>query len=147
MVRHKDTRMTNTTNRLRPGKAYEHTIFGLLTVEGFDVYHPIVDDQAIDGIIRVRGEGAELPRYFELQVKGSKTWGGIRCKVQKLTKQGVLILYCAAEREILWFLYEELATLFPARNPDWGDIFLNKENVAKYKLEGRDKPAELLKRL
>lgn len=139
--------MTNITNRLRPGKSYEHTIFGLLTLEGFDVYHPIVDDQAIDGIIRVRGENAELPRYFELQVKGAKTWSGIRCKVKKLTRQGVLILYCAAEREILWFLYEELAALFPTRNPEWGDIFLNKENVAKYKAEGRDKPAELLKRL
>ena len=139
--------MTNITNRLRPGKSYEHTIFGLLTLEGFDVYHPIVDDQAIDGIIRVRGKGGELPRYFELQVKGSQTWSGIRCKVQKLTKQGVLILYCAAERESLWFLYEELAALFPARDPEWGDICLNKTHVAKYKSEGRDKPAELLKRI
>lgn len=139
--------MANITNRLRPGKSYEHTIFGLLTLEGFDVYHPIVDDQAIDGIIRVRGEGSASPRYFELQVKGSQTWGGIRCKVQKLTKQGVLILYCAAEREILWFLYEELAAFFPTRNPEWGDIFLNKQNVANFKAERRDKLTELLKRL
>src|SRR5689334_20293716 len=82
-------------NRLRPGKAYEHTILGLLTLEGFDVYQPVVDDQGIDGIIRVRGEGSRSARYFELQVEGSKTWGGIRCKVERLTKQGVLILYCA----------------------------------------------------
>lgn len=139
--------MADVTNRLRPGKSYEHTIFGLLTLEGFDVYHPIVDDQAIDGIVRVRGSGRGLPRYYELQVKGAKTWSGIRCKVNKLTKGGVLILYCATEREILWFLYEELSVLFPARNPDWGDIFLSKEDVARFKSEGRDQPAKLLKRL
>lgn len=139
--------MATTTNRLRPGKSYEHTIFGLLTLEGFDVYHPIVDDQAIDGIIRVRGEGSASPRYYEMQVKGSHTWGGIRCKAGKLKGQGILILYCAAERGILWFLYDELAAFFPRRNPEWGDVFLNKQNVARFKAEGRDKLAELRKHL
>lgn len=134
-------------NRMRNGKAYEHTIIGLLTLEGFDVYQPIVDDQGIDGIIRIRGNEGASPKYYELQVKGSKTWDKIRCKVERLTKQGVLILYCAEDREVLWFLYEELAPLFPLVSQDWGDIFLKPEQVKKFKEEGRSSPAALLKRL
>ena len=134
-------------NRLRSGKAYEHMILGMLTLEHFDVYQPVVDDHGIDGVIRVRGRYGEPARYYELQVKGSQTWNGIRCKVQRMTKQGVLILYCAVKRELLWFRYEELAQYFPAANPDWGDVFLNQESVATFKSQGRDKLDVLLKRL
>ena len=134
-------------NRLRSGKAYEHTILGMLTLESFDVYQPVVDDQGIDGVIRVRGAGSKPARYYELQIKGSQSWGGIRCKVQRLTKQGVLILYRAAKRELLWFLYEELSRHFPAANADWGDVFLNAKNVSTFKSQGRDKLDKLLKRL
>ena len=115
--------------RLRSGKAYEHSVLGILTLEGFDVYQPVVDDQGIDGLIRVKGKEGEPPKCYELQVKGSRTWNGIRCKVRHMTMQGVLILYCAGKREHLWFLYEELAQLFPAVNRDWGDIFLNQGSV------------------
>ena len=134
-------------SRLRSGKAYEHTILGILTLEHFDVYQPVVDDQGIDGLIRVRGKDGKSARYYELQVKGSKTWSGIRCKVQRLTKEGVLILYCADKRELLWFRYEELAQLFPAANPAWGDIFLKEDAVSRYKGQGRDKLDLLLKQL
>lgn len=134
-------------SRLRSGKAYEHMILGMLTLERFDVYQPVVDDQGIDGVIRVRGNSGEAARYYELQVKGSQTWNGIRCKVQRMTEQGVLILYCAGSRELLWFLYEELAQSFPATNPVWGDIFLNQESVASFKSQGRDKLDELRERL
>jgi hypothetical protein len=134
-------------SRFRYGKAYEHTVLGLLTLEGFDVYQPLVDDQAIDGIIRVPGSKAQLPHYYELQIKGSRSWDKIRCKVKPLTKGGVLILYCADEREILWFLYEELAALFPPVNPEWGDIFLKPRLVSKFKSEGRGKLSELMKKL
>jgi hypothetical protein len=132
---------------MRNGKAYEHTIIGLLTLEEFDVYQPVVDDQGIDGIIRFRGEEGISPKYYELQVKGSKTWDKIRCKVERLTKQGVLILYCAEERQILWFLYEELAKFFPKVDPQWGDIFLKPDNVKQFKAEKRDDLAELRRRL
>src|SRR5258708_4906598 len=99
---------------MRYGKGYEHTVFGLLTLEGFDVYQPVVDDQGIDGIIRIVGNKSAPPKYYELHVKGSKEWAKIRCKVARLTKRkGVLILYCAEKREILWFLYNELAKRFP----------------------------------
>jgi hypothetical protein len=134
-------------NRLRLGKAYEHTILGLLTLEGFDANQPIVDDQGIDGVIRVRSRNGGPAKYYELQVKGGQTWNGIRCKVGRMTKQGVLILYCARERELLWFLYEELAALFPLMNPTWGDIFLNQQSVSAFKAQGRDKLDTLLERL
>ena len=135
-------------NRMRNGKGYEHTIIGLLILEGFDVYQPVVDDQGIDGIIRILGKEGTPPKYYELQVKGSKTWDKIRCKVEPLTKhEGVLILYCAESREILWFLDNELAELFPPVSQEWGDIFLKSESVDKFKEEGRGSPSELLKRL
>jgi hypothetical protein len=133
--------------RLRPGKAYGYTILGMLTLEHFDVYQPVVDDQGIDGVIRVRDRDAGPARYYELQIKGSKTWGGIRCKVKRLTKRGVLICYCAAERKLLWFLYEELPKYFPAKNENWGDVFLKSDSVSEFKLHGRDRLDELLKRL
>jgi hypothetical protein len=40
-------------DRMRNGKGYEQTVVGLLTLENFDVYMPVVDDQGIDAIIRV----------------------------------------------------------------------------------------------
>jgi hypothetical protein len=135
------------SSRLRLGKAYEHTIFGMLTLEGFDIYHPIVDDRAIDGVIRVAGDNGRPARYYDLQVKGSKTWNGIRCKVQRLVKNGILILYCANSRELYWFLYEELTEYFPAKNPQWGDVFLRKKHNQQFKMQGRDKLSNLLKKL
>jgi len=133
--------------RFRQGKAYEHTVVGLLTLEGFDVYYPVVDDQGIDGVIRVPSNVDGLPHYFELQIKGSHSWDKIRCKTGRLKRAGILVLYCAKERAILWFLYEELADLFPHASPEWGDIFLKPKQVEQFKLEGRGNLAELRKRI
>jgi hypothetical protein len=66
----------------------------------------------IDGAIRVPLADGTHVRYFELQVKGSMSWNGIRCKVGKLNRQGVLILYCAGKRELLWILYEDSRSSF-----------------------------------
>jgi hypothetical protein len=134
-------------NRMRSGKAYEHTVLGMLTLAGFDAYQPVVDDQGIDGVIRIRGNETEPPRYYEFQVKGANAWSGIRCKVDRMVRQGILILYCAAERDLLWFLYEEIGQIFPPINPKWGDVFLDQARVASFKAEGRDKLSELLRRL
>jgi hypothetical protein len=57
-------------HKMRCGKGYELTVMGLLTLADFDVYAPLVDDQGIDGIIRVRD--GQASRYYDLQVKGSK---------------------------------------------------------------------------
>lgn len=74
-------------HKMRCGKGYELTVLGLLTLADFDVYAPLVDDQGIDGIIRVRGKRSA--RYFDLQIKGGKSWNAIRCKVSALPVNGV----------------------------------------------------------
>jgi hypothetical protein len=65
-------------NRLRSGKAYEHTIIGMLTLENFDVYQPVVDDQAIDGIIRVRAPDQSNTTSFSSRVSTRGTASDVR---------------------------------------------------------------------
>ena len=132
-------------HKMRCGKGYELTVMGLLTLADFDVYAPLVDDQGIDGIVRVSNEIGS--RYFDLQVKGSKNWGGIRCKVSGLPRDGLLILFCDGSKDVLWFFQQECVTLFPPQNPQWGDIFLTAEQVRKFKAEGRSDLSRLRERL
>jgi hypothetical protein len=131
--------------KMRCGKGYELAVLGLLTLADFDVYAPLVDDQGIDGIIRVKGK--RECRYFDLQIKGSKSWGAIRCVVGALPVNGVLILFCDGCKEVLWFLRDEAVKLFPPQNPKWGDIFLKAEAVRGFKDEGRDDLTRLHARL
>jgi hypothetical protein len=135
------------TTRMRTGKAYENIVLGMLTFNKLDVYQPLVDDQGIDGLIRILDDKGKRHRYYELQIKGAKTWNNIRCKVAKMSKNGVLILYSAGQREILWFLYEELSRYFPTLNPKWGDIYLTRENVQKFIAEGRSDIGNLFNKL
>lgn len=132
--------------KMRNGKGYEQTVFGLLTLEDFDVYAPVVDDQGIDAIIRVpqrRGQN----KYFDVQIKGAQNWNGCRCKVGGLPANGVLIIYCNHERELLWFLSTECTMLFPPKNPQWGDIFLTKGMVDRFRAEGRGELQKLKRKL
>ena len=132
-------------HKMRCGKGYELTVMGLLTLADFDVYAPLVDDQGIDGIIRVRDEYGS--RYHDLQVKGAKSWNGIRCKVGALSQGGLLILFCDGTKELLWFFQQECAKLFPPQNPQWGDIFLSADQVRQFKAEGRSDLSRLRERL
>src|SRR5437016_5850507 len=131
--------------KMRCGKGYELAVLGLLTLADFDVYAPLVDDQGIDGIIRVRGKRAT--RYFDLQIKGSKSWGAIRCKIAALPVDGVLILFCDGCKEVLWFRHDEAVKLFPPANPKWGDVFLKADDVRRFKDEGRGDLARLREQL
>ncbi|HEX8340697.1 MAG TPA: hypothetical protein VF624_07290 [Tepidisphaeraceae bacterium] len=131
--------------RMRNGKGFELTVLGLLTLAGFDAYAPLVDDQGIDGVLRVKADGQT--RYFDLQIKGSKGWNGIRCKVSSLPPNGVLILYCDDHKETLWFLQDECLKLFPALDPTWGDIFLKVAQVKQFREEGRNDLTRLMDRL
>jgi hypothetical protein len=132
--------------KMRCGKGYELAVLGLLTLADFDVYAPLVDDQGIDGIIRVRGK--RNARYFDLQIKGSKSWGTIRCKVGALPLDGVLILFRdRPQAEVLWFLQDEAAKLFPPVNPKWGDVFLKTADVERYRSEGRNDLTRLHQKL
>jgi len=68
---------------IRPGKGYEMTVFGLLTLAGLDVYASLVDDQGIDGVIRVKAADGAI-RYFDLQIKGGQYWPSVMCDVTRL---------------------------------------------------------------
>lgn len=124
--------------KLRSGKGYELTVVGMLVDAGFDVYLPTVDDQAIDGLIRIPTENSRF-RYHELQIKGSRTWNGIRCKTAPLARSSILILYCAEKRELLWLLFDDVQREFPLEGAihgsDWGNVFL-KANIVKRLQEG-----------
>jgi hypothetical protein len=133
-------------HKMRCGKGYELTVLGLLTLADFDVYAPLVDDQGIDGIIRIHGGDKRL-KYYDLQIKGSKSWNGIRCKVGTLPRNGVLILFCDGCKEVLWFLQDEAMKLFPAKDPEWGDIFLSAERVEQFKADNRGDLSHLHQRL
>jgi|GEM_PF-1495061 len=118
--------------KMRAGKGYELTVVGMLVEAGFDVYLPTVDDQAIDAIIRLP-IGESVLKYHEVQIKGARTWSGIRCKTKALAANSILILYCAKDRHLLWLLYSDVQTHFPfvdeIHGPDWGNVFLNAEKV------------------
>ena len=134
-------------SRLRNGKGYEHAVFGMLTLADIDVYEPLVDDQGIDGVIRVDpGNNAQI-KYYDLQVKGSKTWSGVRGRVRFSNPQSVLIIFCAKEREVLWFMFHDVNQYFSDNHPEWGNIFLKKTQVEKFKAEGRCDLNQLRKQL
>ena len=44
------------------GKRMEYWIIGLMLKEGIDVYIPLVDDDAIDAVIR-RADGSFIPEF------------------------------------------------------------------------------------
>lgn len=139
------SRICHMAKRMRYGKGYELTVIGLLTLADFDVYAPTVDDRGIDGVIRMHHDNT--PRYFDLQVKGGKTWNSIVCKIRGLPQNGVLILYCDAVKEILWFRHDDAVAAFPVLNPDWGDVFLKLSDVERFKAEGRGSLSNLRDRL
>src|SRR3989338_4679681 len=109
------------TNRLRPGKGYEHEVCGTLIEEGFDVYIPTVDDQGIDGIIRVKERSKT--KYYDFQVKGGKEWNRIRCHISKLHPGMILFLYSYGEtggKKIIWLFNRDVRKHFEITGSDWG---------------------------
>jgi hypothetical protein len=113
--------------------------------EGIDVYLPTVDDRSIDAVIRISGNSRV--RYFDVQIKGSQSWSGIRCQTAQLSSNSVLILYCADQKEILWFFPEDLPTYFPELDEGWGNVFLNRAKVEDFVAKGHSGVRSLKERL
>jgi hypothetical protein len=126
-------------SRMRTGKGYELTVIGMLVDAGFDVYMPTVDDQGIDAIIRMPCEQSSW-KYHEVQVKGSQVWNGIRCRTDSLCPTSILIFYCAAERSILWLLFDDVQRRFPleaaVHGAQWGNVFLTSPVVRELQESG-----------
>jgi len=132
--------------KMRSGKGYELTVVGMLVGEGFDVYLPTVDDQGIDAIIRLPLKSSSF-RYHEVQIKGSRTWSGIRCNTGSLFPNSILILFCAVERKILWLLYDDVQRHFPTHGAihgaTWGNVFLNAAKVQELTDAGHGEVSKL----
>jgi hypothetical protein len=108
----------------------------MLLAAGFDTYLPLVDDQSIDGIIRV-SDGITTV-YHDVQIKGAKSWGGIRCRVSRLAKGSILLLYCHTRRETIWLMRDDVVKHFKPTDSTWGDVFLRKHHIAQFMNEGRN---------
>jgi len=122
-------------SKLRYGKAAEHMVFGALLQAGLDVYSTIVDDQGIDGIIRGQKDGKVA--YWDVQVKSSASWQGIRFKTESITSENyILVLFNSAEWELLWLPAAVIRELFPPTGYEWGDLFLRADAVRRLKDEG-----------
>lgn len=80
-------------NRASFGKRIEHYLIGKMLKEGLDLYLPMVDDDAIDVVVK-RPDG----KYVEVQIKARS----------KNVEQGAAALFAAIEhrlRENYWFVF------------------------------------------
>lgn len=122
---------------VRPGKAAEHIVMGYLLAEGIDVYQTLADDQGIDAIIRVKGK--KQITYWDLQIKSSQSWSGIRAQISSTSRNYILVLFNSSARECLWFGPNHLKKYFTKNtSSDWGDIFLRKDDVTNFCNKGHN---------
>lgn len=84
------------------GKRIEYWVVGLMLKEGLDVYLPLVDDDAIDAVIK-RPDGS----FIEVQIKA-------RSKTVKFGDGALFAAITHAERSNYWFLFysERLESMF-----------------------------------
>jgi len=138
--------MPNT--RKRQGTASEHQVIGQLIDAGIDVYQTVVDDQGIDAVLRI-DSGSDKAQYFDLQIKSSRTWSGIRGRISALGKREntVLILFNSTEHQCLWFVAGEIEKEFPKTDLEFGDVFLKKDRVDEFLRESRGRLEKLRERL
>lgn len=129
--------------RLRKGKGYELTVFGHLTMHGFDVYLPTVDDQAIDGVLRYRRNSDGQIYYLDIQVKGAKNIRGTNIVVDKLPDKVLLLLYDAVEEKIYWFLRSDVDGFFPSKGCSISDVNWNKQLIQDIERAGHSDLSKL----
>lgn len=136
--------------KMRSGKGYELTVVGMLVGEGFDVYLPTVDDQGIDAIIRIPLKPPSN-KYYEVHIRGSRTWSGIRYDTSSLLPNSILILYSDEDHKILWLSFDDVQRHFPPQGAipgdTWGDVLLNRPKVQELTETGRGDIAKLTKAL
>jgi hypothetical protein len=93
---------------------------------GLDCYLTLVDDQAIDAVLRVQ-VSEHSTRYFDIQIKSGRTWAAIRGNTDCLSTKSnaILVLYNSALGEAFWLEARAIRRLFSTTNSSWGNIFLN----------------------
>lgn len=118
----------------RRGRASELQVVGEMLDAGLDCYMTLVDDQAIDAILRVP-VGKLGAKYFDVQVKSGRDWPAIRGKVSRLgaRKNAILVLNNSRLGESFWLEAKAVRQLFPATGSEWGDVFIRKQTLGRLK--------------
>ena len=113
---------------LRAGNSSELIVAGELVRRELDVYLPVVDDQAIDLVLRA--ESREGVRYYDVQVKSVKGYNrivGVRDIENKPDGYILIIHYRHDKREDEFFYLEKEQILrHYSKDSDWGDLAFNK---------------------
>lgn len=118
----------------RRGRASELQVVGQMLDAGLDCYLTLVDDQAIDAVLRVPS-GKQGAKYFDVQVKSGRSWAAIRGKVSSLgaRQNAILVLNNSASGESFWLDAKAVRQLFPATGFAWGDVYIRKATIPRLK--------------
>ncbi len=115
-------------NRSRNGKSSELMVAGELLRNGLDVYLPLVDDQAIDMIIRQPIGNVVL--HYDVQVKSVSGYNrivGLR-DIEAKDNTYILILHyrhSTKQDECLYLLRDQILQ-YNKPEYEWGDLIFNK---------------------
>lgn len=121
-------------NRSRNGKSSELMVAGELIRHGLDIYLPLVDDQAIDMIIR-QPIGNEV-KHYDVQVKSVSGYNriiGLR-DIEAKDDTYILILHyrhSTKEDECLYLLRNQILK-YHSSEYEWGDLIFNKPQREQY---------------
>ncbi len=121
-------------NRSRNGKSSELMVAGELLRNGLDVYLPLVDDQAIDMIIRQ--PGGNVVKHYDVQVKSVSGYNrivGLR-DIEAKAETYILILHyrhSTKQDECLYLLRNQILQ-YHKPEYEWGDLIFNKPQREQY---------------
>jgi len=123
-------------NKARGGKSSELMVASLLTRNSIDVYFPIVDDIAIDMIIRTESI------YYDIQVKSVKNYNrivGVK-ELHSKNKNYIIIIHYRHDKkndEFFYLTLKQAKDQWKEKNKNgdinkWGDLIFNKEHREKF---------------
>jgi hypothetical protein len=122
------------SQRSRNGKSSELIVAGELLRYGLDVYLPLVDDRAIDMIVRQPMLGAV--KHYDIQVKSVSGYNRIigLAEVASKSDNYILVIYYrhAKKPDECFYLLRHQILLHHLAESHWGDVVLNKAEREKY---------------
>jgi len=121
-------------NRSRNGKSSELMVAGELLRNGLDVYLPLVDDQAIDMIIRQ--PVGNTVKHYDIQVKSVSGYNrivGLRDIEAKDDNYILVLHYRHSDKpdECLYLLRPQILQ-YHKPEYEWGDLIFNKPQREQY---------------
>lgn len=133
--------------RMRQGKSGELRVASELIRQGLDVYSPLVDDQAIDLIVRVPAAGGV--RHFDIQIKSVAGYNrviGVRLPRERLDEYILILHFRHSNRDDEFFyLTGEQAARHHLPDSPFGDLVFNKPERQAYGAQTLAALAEFLR--